>query len=242
MLFRSNMAVNLVHRYDRDEAEEVLSRSFAQFQADRSVVHLAKRVGRVSHGDVSVAVAPPLTIVVGGRNAPPHVTGTMEDPDRRAPAGPLSCRDSADGMQCGDETIAMRRKDDEVMRPIVADDQPLPTALRVERRLVDDLHPCAAHRRDAVHASFLRGADDPVVLALVQFATEVWADAEPELLGVNEFRFSPRVLAERARIGLERVTKACSRQGDFDEVPRLGRHPSRALGFSPSDQAERAIR
>ncbi len=51
-----NMAVNLVHRYDREPAEEVLARSFAQFQADRAVVRLRTRVAALDH-DLEVAVA-----------------------------------------------------------------------------------------------------------------------------------------------------------------------------------------
>jgi ATP-dependent RNA helicase HelY len=41
-----NMAVNLVDRLGITDARELLEQSFAQFQADRSVVHLAKRVER----------------------------------------------------------------------------------------------------------------------------------------------------------------------------------------------------
>ncbi|GGK75582.1 DEAD/DEAH box helicase [Ornithinimicrobium pekingense] len=40
----SNMAVNLVAQYGRERAHELLQSSFAQFQADRSVVGLATRV------------------------------------------------------------------------------------------------------------------------------------------------------------------------------------------------------
>ncbi|WP_122263101.1 DEAD/DEAH box helicase [Ornithinimicrobium cerasi] len=40
----SNMAVNLVAQYGRDRAHELLQSSFAQFQADRSVVGLTTRV------------------------------------------------------------------------------------------------------------------------------------------------------------------------------------------------------
>lgn len=39
-----NMAVNLVNAFSRDRSREVLETSFAQFQADRSVVHLAKSI------------------------------------------------------------------------------------------------------------------------------------------------------------------------------------------------------
>jgi len=42
-----NMAANLVHRYDRDDAHAVLARSFAQFQADRAAVTLQTRLDRI---------------------------------------------------------------------------------------------------------------------------------------------------------------------------------------------------
>lgn len=38
------MAVNLIDRFGRDRAREILESSFAQFQADRSVVGLARQV------------------------------------------------------------------------------------------------------------------------------------------------------------------------------------------------------
>ena len=43
-----NMTANLVERYDREHAHQVLSRSFAQFQADKAVVRLRARQDRVS--------------------------------------------------------------------------------------------------------------------------------------------------------------------------------------------------
>ncbi|MEJ3404115.1 DEAD/DEAH box helicase [Rathayibacter sp. YIM 133350] len=39
-----NMAVNLIEQFGRDRAREILESSFAQFQADRSVVDLARKV------------------------------------------------------------------------------------------------------------------------------------------------------------------------------------------------------
>jgi len=45
-----NMVVNLVRRYDRDQAHEMLGRSFAQFQADQSLGQLVHR--RTSRGDL----------------------------------------------------------------------------------------------------------------------------------------------------------------------------------------------
>ena len=55
-----NMTANLVHRYDRETAHEVLSRSFAQFQADRAVVRLRARRDRLAAdlAAVSGEVAP----------------------------------------------------------------------------------------------------------------------------------------------------------------------------------------
>ena len=41
-----NMAVNLIAQFGRDRAREVLESSFAQFQADRSVVDIARKVRR----------------------------------------------------------------------------------------------------------------------------------------------------------------------------------------------------
>ena len=45
-----NMAVNLVSRLGRHEAREVLETSFAQYQADRSVVGLATQIRRLEEG------------------------------------------------------------------------------------------------------------------------------------------------------------------------------------------------
>ena len=44
-----NMAVNLVHQFGRDTARELLEQSFAQFQADKAVVGLARQL-RKSRG------------------------------------------------------------------------------------------------------------------------------------------------------------------------------------------------
>ncbi|MBE9376462.1 DEAD/DEAH box helicase [Saccharopolyspora sp. HNM0983] len=41
-----NMAVNLVHRVGRESARDLLEQSFAQFQADRSVVGMSRRLDR----------------------------------------------------------------------------------------------------------------------------------------------------------------------------------------------------
>ena len=38
------MAVNLIEQFGRDRTREILESSFAQFQADRAVVDLARRV------------------------------------------------------------------------------------------------------------------------------------------------------------------------------------------------------
>ena len=57
-----NMASNLVHRYDRTVAHQILGRSFAQFQADRASVQLRRRADGLAAelaglDDESVAVA-----------------------------------------------------------------------------------------------------------------------------------------------------------------------------------------
>ena len=44
----ANMAVNLIDRYDRAEAHELVGRSFAQYQADRSIGRLAHRRARTA--------------------------------------------------------------------------------------------------------------------------------------------------------------------------------------------------
>jgi ATP-dependent RNA helicase HelY len=45
-----NMAVNLLRRHDLEEAERLLLASFAQFQSDRSVSGLARRLGELDEG------------------------------------------------------------------------------------------------------------------------------------------------------------------------------------------------
>jgi ATP-dependent RNA helicase HelY len=45
-----NMAANLVHRYEADEAHRLLSSSFAQYQADREVVRLERRAVKLREG------------------------------------------------------------------------------------------------------------------------------------------------------------------------------------------------
>lgn len=53
-----NMTANLVDRYDRDTAHEVLSRSFAQFQADRAVVRMEARRARLAEELAALEAAP----------------------------------------------------------------------------------------------------------------------------------------------------------------------------------------
>jgi ATP-dependent RNA helicase HelY len=45
-----NMAVNLLRRHDREQAEALLGASFAQFQADRAVAHLGKELVELEQG------------------------------------------------------------------------------------------------------------------------------------------------------------------------------------------------
>ncbi len=52
-----NMAVNLVHQYGRPTARELLESSFAQFQADKAVVGLARQVRKAEEGLTGYAEA-----------------------------------------------------------------------------------------------------------------------------------------------------------------------------------------
>jgi ATP-dependent RNA helicase HelY len=52
-----NMVVNLVRRHDRDAAHELLGRSFAQYQADRSIARLASRRARRAELRIEAAEA-----------------------------------------------------------------------------------------------------------------------------------------------------------------------------------------
>lgn len=56
-----NMTANLVDRYDREVAHEVLTRSFAQFQADRAVVRLEARRVRLREELRALEVEPDVT-------------------------------------------------------------------------------------------------------------------------------------------------------------------------------------
>jgi ATP-dependent RNA helicase HelY len=52
-----NMAVNLVHQFGRDRARQLLESSFAQFQADRAVVGLARQVHKAEEALAGYAEA-----------------------------------------------------------------------------------------------------------------------------------------------------------------------------------------
>src|SRR3712207_6245792 len=63
-----NMAVNLVASVGRDRARELLASSFAQFQADRSVVGLARAASRHERDAERRAAAVPYVGGVGSGN------------------------------------------------------------------------------------------------------------------------------------------------------------------------------
>ena len=75
-----NMAVNLVDRLGVDAARELLEQSFAQFQADRSVVGLARRIERNTE------------TLAGLRGARCAVTSATSPSTRRCAAGSPSGR------------------------------------------------------------------------------------------------------------------------------------------------------
>lgn len=56
-----NMTANLVDRYDREQAHQVLTRSFAQFQADRAVVRLEARRARLEEELAALTAEPSVT-------------------------------------------------------------------------------------------------------------------------------------------------------------------------------------
>lgn len=96
-----NMAANLVRRYDRAEAHEVLSRSFAQFQADRAVVRLRARADRLRQELADLDPAPHDAAdldVVGYR----ELAERVRDLRRHRPGGRAEVEASLAALRPGD--------------------------------------------------------------------------------------------------------------------------------------------
>ena len=83
-----NMAVNLVHQFGRERSRELLEQSFAQFQADKAVVGLARQLRKAEEaleGYGEAARLPPRRLHGVRRAAPAD-----RRPSRRAPARPAA--------------------------------------------------------------------------------------------------------------------------------------------------------
>ncbi|MEO5533535.1 MAG: DEAD/DEAH box helicase [Pseudolysinimonas sp.] len=76
-----NMAVNLVHQFGRSRTREILESSFAQFQADRAVVDLARRVRKQDESLVGYAEA--MTCHLGDFQAYSSLRRELSDLERK---------------------------------------------------------------------------------------------------------------------------------------------------------------
>jgi ATP-dependent RNA helicase HelY len=92
-----NMAANLVARYDRASAHQLLNLSFAQYRADRDVVTLERELERARS---RLARAREAVLGVG--------TGRAEAPSARAPSRAAIAR-AIDALQPGDVLLVGRR-------------------------------------------------------------------------------------------------------------------------------------
>ena len=134
-----NMTINLVHQMGPQQAHRLLERSFAQFQADRSVVGLVRGVSR------GEAMMDELAAEVGGRDAPiiayARLRATISERERsQSRASRLQRRKAAN-----DALTALRRGDiiaigqgrrgglAVVLEPAADEDDPRPLVLTEER-------------------------------------------------------------------------------------------------------------
>ena len=112
-----NMAVNLVHQFGRERARELLESSFAQFQADKAVVGLARQLRKSEDalaGYAEAASLPPRRLHGVRRPAAPplrHREGPRQVPALRPPPG----GDRLAGV------AAARRRDRGARRPLRRD-------------------------------------------------------------------------------------------------------------------------
>ncbi len=102
-----NMAVNLVHQFGRERARELLESSFAQFQADKAVVGLARQLRKSEDaldGYAEAAALPPRRLHGVRRPAPPALR------DREEPRQGTAARPSPGGDRLA-RVAASRRRD-----------------------------------------------------------------------------------------------------------------------------------
>ena len=109
-----NMAVNLVHQFGRDAARELLESSFAQFQADKAVVGLARQLRKSEDALEGYAEAARLRQgrLHGVRRPAAPALRHREEPRQVAPVRPPPGRDRLPGV------AAPRRRDRGARRPV----------------------------------------------------------------------------------------------------------------------------
>ncbi len=110
-----NMAANLVQRYDRDTAQQVLRRSFAQFQADRALVRLEARRVRLQ-GELDAIGSPTGTAhevfdVTGYALA----KGALDDARKRQRGSRQEIDDSLRSLRPGDVIERATRRGSQVL-------------------------------------------------------------------------------------------------------------------------------
>jgi ATP-dependent RNA helicase HelY len=96
-----NMAVNLVGQFGRDRAREILQTSFAQFQADRAVVGLARQVRR--HEEALAGYAQALHCDLG--DFPEYAALRRAVRDRETALSRTAGRERTDAARAGLETL-----------------------------------------------------------------------------------------------------------------------------------------
>ncbi len=110
-----NMAANLVRRYDRDTAQQVLRRSFAQFQADRALVRLEARRVRLQ-GELDIT-APPIGTAHGVFDVAGYVEvkDALDDARRRRQGSRQEIEDSLRSLRPGDVIERTTRRGSQVL-------------------------------------------------------------------------------------------------------------------------------
>jgi ATP-dependent RNA helicase HelY len=102
-----NMTANLVRRYDREGAHRLLNQSFAQFQADRSIVQLETRRAR---RQARIAELRPDTVCERGSVDEYYALVRAESGDRRRAADRAAVARAAARLRPGDVVVVEQRR------------------------------------------------------------------------------------------------------------------------------------
>lgn len=86
-----NMAINLIERFGRDKTREILESSFAQFQADRSVVGLARKVA--AKEEILAGYAKPMECHLGDFSEYSALRRRLTDLEKSTDSGSRSARE-----------------------------------------------------------------------------------------------------------------------------------------------------